>query len=97
MGYYNQMSYPKGVAVDWEGNIYVADTYHNRIQVFNKNGVFFRMVGVGQLTMPADVAVDGDGKVYVADTGNDRVQVFSGDELTFERAVGLGREIEKGR
>ncbi len=31
---------PFGIAVGSGGNIYVADTFNNRVQVFNPNGVF---------------------------------------------------------
>jgi DNA-binding beta-propeller fold protein YncE len=32
--------YPCGVAVDHDGNIYVADTYNHRIQKLNEHGGF---------------------------------------------------------
>jgi tripartite motif-containing protein 71 len=70
--------------VDRAGNVYVADTFNHRVQVFTSSGVFLREWGQqgrgqGQLDMPQGIAVDGSGKVYVADTFNDRVQVFSTD------------------
>lgn len=63
------------------GNVYVADTYNNRIQVFNTSGAFQRSwgqmgTGSGSFIRPYDVAVDGEGNVYVADTHNFRVQKF---------------------
>lgn len=72
---------PYGVAADGADNVYVADTYNNRIQVFNTNGVFQRSwgqvgTGSGSFIRPYDVAVDGEGNVFVADTYNYRVQKF---------------------
>lgn len=72
---------PCGVAADGAGNIYVADTYNNRIQVFDSSGTFMKSwgrkgTGSGALARPWDVAVDGEGNVYVADTYNSRVQKF---------------------
>ena len=72
---------PCGVAADGSGNIYVADTYNNRIQVFDSSGTFVKTWGQkgtdsGNLARPWDVAVDGEGRVYVADTYNHRVQKF---------------------
>ena len=71
---------PYGVAAR-AGNVYVADTFNNRVQVFDKNGVFRRSwgqvgSGSGSFTRPYDVAVDGEGNIYVADTYNFRVQKF---------------------
>ncbi|MFH1897339.1 MAG: Ig-like domain-containing protein [Candidatus Desantisbacteria bacterium] len=75
-------SSPKGVAVDANGNIFVADTNNHRIQKFDSSGkplLRWGSLGTmsGQFDSPADVAVDGSGYVYVLDTGNNRVQKFS--------------------
>src|SRR5215216_665240 len=80
-----QMRSPAGIAVDSSsGNVYVADTGNNRIQVFSTNGTFVTKWGGeygsadGQMRSPAGIAVDSSsGNVYVADTGNNRIQVFS--------------------
>ena len=71
---------PYGVAAG-AGNVYVADTFNNRIQMFDTNGVFQRSLGQvgsgsGSFIRPYDVAVDGEGNIYVADTYNFRVQKF---------------------
>jgi len=72
---------PKGLATDSEGNIYVADTYNHRVQVFDANGVFLRQWGSegsqpGQFKEPWALAVAANGDVYVADTWNHRIEVF---------------------
>ena len=39
------LNYPEGIALDQEGNVYVADTANNRIQVFSSNGTFISKWG----------------------------------------------------
>ena len=78
-----QFRYPKAIAVDNDGDIFVADTYNDRIQSFTGDGIFLTMWdntagGQEQLFAPQDVAVDGDGNVYVADLG--RIQMFTATE-----------------
>jgi sugar lactone lactonase YvrE len=87
---------PCGVAADGSGNVYVADTYNNRIQVFDNNGTFVKAWGQkgtdsGNVAGPWDVAVDGEGCVYVADTYNHRVQKFD------VNGVYLGQWGQKGK
>lgn len=74
---------PWGIAVSPEGNVFVADTWNHRIQVFSPEGEFLTSWGhFGQRETPdafwgpRDVAVDENGHVYVADTGNKRIVVF---------------------
>ena len=73
---------PTNVAVDKEGNVYVADTWNNRIQVFDADGEFIRAWGKngdgpGYFARPKGIAIDRDGHVWVADAVQDRVQVFT--------------------
>ena len=70
--------------MDKYGNLYVADTSNNRIQMFCPDAVFgLTVAGTGesgrgnqQLMFPYDVAFDSKMNLYVADTWNNRIQRF---------------------
>jgi DNA-binding beta-propeller fold protein YncE len=75
---------PTNVAVDKDGNLYVADTLNNRIQIFDADGNYISMFGKagdgpGYFARPKGVAIDADGHVWVADAIQDRVQVFTSE------------------
>ena len=79
-----QFGGPQDVAVDHNGRVYVADTYNNRIQVFESNGAFIQEWGrtsdlKGRFTYPKGIAINHQrGEVFVADQANG-IQVFSLD------------------
>ncbi len=73
---------PTNVAVDRQGNIYVADTLNCRIQILSPEGMFLRTFGTqgdrpGEFIRPKGVAVDSEGHVYVADAEFNNFQVLS--------------------
>lgn len=73
---------PTGVAVDSDGNLYVADMLNARIEVFDADGNFIRAFGKrgdgpGYFAMPKAVAVDCDGHIWVTDSIQNRVQLYS--------------------
>jgi len=75
---------PVGLAVDSDGNLYVADSGNHRVQKFDSEGGFMAEVGSlgegeGEFNEPWGVVVDSEGNLYVADTWNNRVQKFDRD------------------
>ena len=55
--------------------VFVADTWNGRVQVFDRRGRFLRQWGEG-LYGPRGIAVGRDGTVWVSDTGNHRLRRF---------------------
>ena len=84
-----QFNGPIGVAVDARGNVYVADTYNDRIRMIATDGQVSTIAGVGTpgyadgdrtsalFDTPSGIAVIPDGSIIVADTGNDRLRKIS--------------------
>jgi NHL repeat len=63
---------PEGIAVDDQGNVYVADPANYRIQKFDANGNFLSQwgsqgAGDGQFLDAGSIAVDQHGYIYVTD------------------------------
>ena len=82
-----RFDHPYGVAVDGNGNVYVADTMNHTIRKVTPAGVVSTFAGTAAVAGTTDgtgaaarfygpqgVAVDGNGNVYVADTGNDTIR-----------------------
>jgi hypothetical protein len=74
---------PAGMAVDAADNLYIADSFNNRIRMVDTNGIIHTVAGNGtagysgdggpatqaELDTPNGVAIDSQGNVYIADTG----------------------------
>jgi len=75
-------SYPCGVAIDSTNFLYVADSYNDRIHVFDlSNGHYSRSLvepgsEPGQLSLTVSVAVT-DQEIYSIEVGDNRISVFN--------------------
>jgi hypothetical protein len=75
---FGQLNTPSGLAVDSSGNIYVADSGNNRIQIFSPSNQLVNTIGSvgagpGQLRTPYGVTISpATGLVWVADYLNQR-------------------------
>lgn len=85
-----RLNHPTAVAVDAQGNLYIADTENHRIRKVGPDGIIRTIAGDGipgfegdggpahqaRLRLPSAIAVDPQGNVYVADRNNHRVRVL---------------------
>lgn len=70
---------PEGLAIDGEGNIFIADTGANAIlRVDAKSQMLTRVSLASSLNSPAALAMDRRGNLFVADRANHRVVEFPG-------------------
>jgi DNA-binding beta-propeller fold protein YncE len=80
-----QLRRPEGIAVDHDGNLWVADYGRDRVVKLAPDGRLLlswggRGSGPGEFVGPKGVAIDPtSGRLYVADTGNARVQRLAPD------------------
>ena len=99
-----QLYFPSGVAVDGVGNLYIADSYNNRIRMVDTSGKIKTVAGTGtagysgdgeaainaQLNYPQRVTVDRAGNIYIADSNNSRVRkVDTSGIITTVAGIGI--------
>jgi uncharacterized protein (TIGR03437 family) len=92
-----QLNGPEGLAVDGNGNLYIADRFNNRIRKVRPDGTITTFAGtgvagssgdgvqpaLGRLFQPTDVVVDPNGTVYIADMGNSLVKMVDPTNLMY--------------
>lgn len=77
-----QLDEPRGISVSIMGDIYIADTGHNRIVKLDAKGKYVNHVGGfgwknNQFDAPVDVFASDGLNIYVADLNNQRIQRYS--------------------
>ena len=71
----------KGIAVDRDGNLWVADALLDEVSLYKQSGEYLMGLGEsgaepGQFSFPAGVSAHSDGRVAIVDSLNRRVQIF---------------------
>ena len=89
------LNLPRTVAVDADGNLYIADSLSNRIRKVSPDGIITTVAGSGNrgfsgdsgpainasLKLPQGVATDSVGNLYIADTFNGRIRKVGADGI----------------
>jgi class 3 adenylate cyclase len=91
-----ELNHPEGIAVDSQGNVYIADTLNNLVRVMRPDGTLQEWVGGGQrfaaegegasevlLNRPTRVQVDNEGNLCVVDTGGNRILTVNSLDRVF--------------
>ena len=88
-----QINFPRHVALDGAGNIYIADASNDRIRRVDASGIISTVAGTGtggfsgdggaptsaQINDPRGIAVDSASRyIYIADSDNNRIRRISG-------------------
>ncbi len=101
-----QLFFPRDVAVDNVGNIYIADDSNSRIRMVNTSGIITTIAGSGvyaydvktgpatlaKLRHPLGIAVDDDGNIFIADNTNHLVKKVSTPSL-FTDTIMAGENV----
>jgi len=96
---------PTSVTVDGGGNLYIADSLHNRVRkIAASTGLISTLAGTGDstytgdngpaanatLNAPSGVALDGAGNLYIADSGNNVVRRIAASTGNITTVAGNG-------
>ena len=100
------LSYPNRLALDSNGNLFIADEGNNRIRrVDHQTNAITTVAGssdtygysgdggpatAARLSLPDGVAVAGNGDIYIADTGNNRVRRVDAQTNIITTVAGTG-------
>ncbi|WP_195760084.1 putative Ig domain-containing protein [Flavobacterium sp. LC2016-23] len=82
-------NYPRGIAVDASGNVYVGDVDNNKVRKITPAGAVTTLAGyktsgdvngtgfLARFARPSELAVDASGTVYLADRDNGKIKKIS--------------------
>ena len=98
-----RLYYPRAVAADTAGNVYVADSFNQRVRKIDPTGTIRTIAGTGergysgdggpaidaQIAGPNGLLVDAAGNVYISDSGNYRIRKVDSSGM-IETIAGTG-------
>lgn len=98
-------SHPMRVALDKNGNMYIADAHQNRIRIIDTSNNINTLAGNGypccsgdggkateaSINSPHGISIDSSGNVFIADLKNHRVRKVSSNNGIITTVVGTGK------
>lgn len=104
-----ELNGPQGLAVDSAGDVYIADTFNNRVREVRQDGLIATVAGTGQpgysgddgsgtrarLNLPTGLAIGFQDTLFIADTGNNVVRLLASDG-TITTVAGTGEKGYRG-
>jgi sugar lactone lactonase YvrE len=75
------LAFPKSIAADSDGHLYVVDARFENIQIFDQRGQLLLVIGdegsgPGEFWLPGGICIDRNDRIWLCDVYNHRVQVF---------------------
>jgi sugar lactone lactonase YvrE len=79
--YVGQLTLPKGIALDLDGNLYVVESRNDHLLIFSRDGRFLLPIGGSgygpdKFYLPSGLWADANNRIYMADMFNGRVVTF---------------------
>jgi hypothetical protein len=99
-----QLSHPTGIALDSRGDVFISDSYNNRVREVKPNGIITTVAGISlggssgdggpatsaQLFMPLGLAVDTHDNLFIADRMNNAIRKVDMTTGIIQTVVGGG-------
>ena len=86
-----QFNHPRGLCIDYNGDVLVADSGNNRVSVFSKDLIFIYNIGIGLLKYPTDVKLTPDSVVVVLDRSSKFVHFYSKNGHLLSSCISQGQ------